>query len=64
MEYGLGNEYEDHIVLIHKEDNPKRYEELVSKHNIASVPALICMDDVLVGFSPSATQDFLESHVK
>ena len=63
LKFALNNRYEPNIEIVDKEANAEKYNELVSKHAVLSLPALVSNDEVLRKCEPSATINFLQKHV-
>lgn len=61
LEKVLDNKYKDDITMIQKETEPAKYNELVNKHNIMTLPSFISQDKVLVDVSISSLTQFLKS---
>jgi 3-mercaptopyruvate sulfurtransferase SseA len=58
----LRNHYQDCLEYVHQTNNAEQFATLVSQHGIKETPALIMEEDVLQGFAPQATLNFLIKH--
>ncbi|MEG0327137.1 MAG: glutaredoxin [Erysipelothrix sp.] len=63
LEMGLRNKYQEDIEVIHRQEDPERFMELVHKHSIMATPVLISENEVLVDTAPSKVSVFLEKNV-
>lgn len=61
---GLNNKYKDNIDVIKREENESQFKKLTEKFNIATSPALIYKEEVLIDCNPSNVMNFLEKHIK
>ena len=64
LKHELHDVYEDHIEIVKREAEPKRFMFLARNHGIMATPALISGDDVLLMPDSSNTKEFLEKHTQ
>jgi glutaredoxin-like protein NrdH len=62
LKMALRNQYQAHLREVHQTANPEEFTALVQQHHIMSTPALIYQDDVVRGFEPQPTVNFLVKH--
>ncbi|CCV63756.1 putative glutaredoxin-like protein NrdH [Alteracholeplasma palmae J233] len=63
LKLALNNKYEKDILIVNRETNTKEYEELTSKYQVLTLPAMIAGDEVLTKTEPSNVVNFLEKHI-
>jgi glutaredoxin-like protein NrdH len=62
LHFALQDRYAPHLIVIHKEDQPKIFEDYVNQYQVRETPTLLFNADKLVGFAPQAVVDFLTRH--
>jgi glutaredoxin len=62
LSLALNNRYEDVIVMVHQQTDPHLFQEYVGHFEIKETPSMIVGDDILKGFAPQKTVDFLMKH--
>ena len=58
--HGLAEEHRNKVEWVHKETNPKRFQELVEQHEIMTTPAIIVGEQVLRETTPLQIESFLK----
>jgi glutaredoxin len=62
LSLALNNKYEDVIIMVHQQREPELFQQYVAQFQITETPSLIVGKDVLKGFAPQKTVDFLVQH--
>ncbi|WP_214873387.1 glutaredoxin [Exiguobacterium sp. s140] len=63
LKMGMADKYKDEIEVIHKDEQPERYQELVERFALQTAPVLIHGEDVLLDTTPMKTEEFLRTRL-
>lgn len=64
LKFGLRGKYDQYIKEVSKYETPELFNELVTKTEVSSTPAIVIQDEVLKDTQPTKVKEFLEMWVK